>query len=101
MQLRHLALLHFKKRADYGSSDDHLGNIHAVERLGVDPLMGVLIRLQDKFARLESFARKGRLENESVDDTLQDIAVYSLIALILRMPVGGILGSEWFNVRKS
>jgi len=42
-----------------------------------------LVRLNDKIVRLKSFAKKGKLANESAKDSMMDIAVYALIALIL------------------
>lgn len=77
-----LVVLHVKKSADYGSEDNPLGNINAATRLGVTPFTGVALRLQDKFARLESYVKKGKLHNEGVEDTLRDIAVYAIIGLI-------------------
>ena len=53
-------------------------------------LLGVLVRMSDKVARLRNLWRKGRLEspeNESVDDTLKDIANYAIIGLMLRRGV--------------
>jgi hypothetical protein len=42
-----------------------------------------MLRASDKIRRLQAFAIKGKLLNESAEDSLKDIAVYSLIALIL------------------
>jgi hypothetical protein len=42
-----------------------------------------VIRLGDKFHRLKTFCVKGSLENESLDDTLKDLAAYSLLSLVL------------------
>jgi len=81
--VRRLAALHRRKAADYGSSFDTLGNINACGRMGISPLVGVAIRLQDKMARLESFVRRGELYNESIEDTMGDIAVYAIIGQIL------------------
>jgi len=53
--------------------------------MGIEPWKGVLIRLTDKMSRLESFARKESfmVKDESVIDTLRDIAVYAILAIIL------------------
>ena len=76
--------LHFKKNADY-SGDDYLSDIKASTRMSIDPWINCLLRMQQKMGRLENFARKNYLQvkEESVEDTLEDLAVYSIIALIL------------------
>lgn len=83
--LEKMADLHSRKNHDYSSHDDPLKNLRSSNRLGVTPFMGVLVRLQDKWSRLEQFAVSGELlvKNESVEDTLMDNAVYSLLAIIL------------------
>lgn len=81
--LAEIAALHDKKQADYGSDQDPFANVRASERWGVSPWVGALIRLNDKVHRLQQFAQRGKLANESAEDSLLDIAVYALIALIL------------------
>lgn len=75
--------LHTKKGADYGREGDPYANVRASEAFGVQPWVGALIRLNDKIVRLQSFIAKGRLENESVEDSIKDIAVYAVIMRIL------------------
>jgi len=53
------------------------------EYMEIPAWQGVVIRLTDKIARLMTFARKGTLQNESVEDTFRDIAVYAILGLIL------------------
>ena len=81
--LQELQSLHDKKGADYGTGDDPYANVRASERFGIPPWVGALIRQQDKIIRLQSFITKGHLENESVEDSLLDNAVYAIIALVL------------------
>ena len=83
MLLEYLGELHDKKQADYGSDTDPFANVRASEGWGVAPWIGALVRLNDKVHRLQQFARKGELANESAEDSMLDIAVYALIALIL------------------
>lgn len=78
-----LAELHDKKQADYGRDNDPFANVRRAFNLGINPSLGVILRMGDKFGRLESFALTGELQNESVEDSLRDIAVYALIALVL------------------
>jgi len=83
--LDQMAELHSRKNHDYAGIKDPLKNLRACERLNLEPFLGVLVRLQDKWSRLEEFVNSGQLmvKNESVIDTLMDNAVYSLLAIIL------------------
>ncbi len=78
-----LITLHNKKGVDYGKGNDQYANVRASLDFGVLPWVGALIRQNDKIKRLQSFVTKGRLENESVEDSLMDNAVYAIIALVL------------------
>lgn len=75
--------LHLKKAADYGIDTDPLANVRAANEFGVEDWKGVMIRANDKMKRIKAFAKHGRLENESVEDSFMDLAAYSLIALVL------------------
>ena len=81
--LKEIGDLHDKKQADYGRADDPFANVRGSSEWGVDPWIGSLIRATDKVKRLQKAARGGALENESVEDSMMDLAVYALIALIL------------------
>lgn len=81
--LENLRALHAKKAKDYGSDVDPLANVRASSLFGVRPWIGALIRLNDKVVRLQTFATKGVLQNESAKDSMLDIAAYSLLAYIL------------------
>ena len=76
--------LHNKKQADYGRTGDPFANVRASADFGVPAWVGCMIRANDKMRRIQSFAVKGSLENESLEDSLLDLAVYSIIALVLR-----------------
>jgi len=80
---REIADLHAKKAQDYGSVTDPLANVRASEKWGTPAWVGALMRLNDKVVRLQRFARDGELANESAEDSMRDIAVYALIALVL------------------
>ena len=81
--LEEMATLHCKKSADYGLSRDPFANIRASEEFGIPAWLGAILRGNDKMQRLKSFAVKGKLENESVEDSLLDLSAYALIALVL------------------
>ena len=81
--LAELAELHDRKQADYGRGDDPFANVRASEEWSVRPWVGALIRLNDKVRRLQTLAGKGTLANEATEDSMRDIAVYAVIALVL------------------
>ena len=86
-----LKAIHLKKSHDYGNGKDPLGNFEQAKDWGLTPYQGIMIRIGDKIARLQSFLIKGELKNESVDDTLTDLAAYALLAkVILRRERGPV-----------
>jgi Nucleotide modification associated domain 1 len=65
-----------RKNKDYGNSYEIM-----VEKYG---LVALLIRFQDKLGRLDSLVLKGqeqKVSDESIEDTLKDIAGYALLEL--------------------
>ena len=78
------AELHAKKQRDYGTGEDPFANVRATEKFGIPAWVGVAIRMNDKITRIQSMVKKGSLANESVEDSLLDIGVYAIIALVLR-----------------
>jgi hypothetical protein len=71
-----------KKNADYTGGDDALKNFLMVEQFGAaSASQGFFTRMVDKLARMASFVKKGVFEvnDESVDDTLGDIANYAVL----------------------
>jgi len=68
---------------DYGNGRDPLGNFEQARDWGTTPFLGVMIRIGDKIARLQSFVIKGNLQNKSVHDTLIDLAAYALLAEVI------------------
>jgi uncharacterized protein YqgQ len=82
--LEEMADLHARKNSNYADPKDPLSNLRRCRVLGISPLLGVLVRLQDKWSRIENLARGAPDEvGESLEDTLMDNAVYSLLAIIL------------------
>ena len=81
--LAELGELHDRKQADYGTDSDPFANVRASMDWMVPPHVGALLRLNDKVVRLKSFTQKGSLQNESAEDSMRDIAVYAIIALVL------------------
>jgi hypothetical protein len=93
-----MSLLHDRKAADYGTGEDPLANIRASEEFGIPAWLGAVLRGNDKMTRIKSFTINKRLENESLEDSLKDLAAYALISLLLwresqaHQTVGGHLG---------
>jgi hypothetical protein len=78
-----IVAMHNKKQQDYGTDEDPLANVRSAADVGVEPWIGVLIRMGDKMRRLHKAAKGGKLANESVEDSMLDMAVYSIIDLVL------------------
>lgn len=83
--LMKISQLHASKNSDY-ASDDPLSNFKECEKFGVASFLGILVRMSDKWSRIRSIIKKGSREvkDESIEDTLCDLAVYSLLAIIIR-----------------
>lgn len=83
--LSEIAELHAAKNHDYAGDADPLRNLRMCEAAGIEAWKGVVVRLTDKLSRLQGFAKSGelRVKDESVIDTFKDMAVYSLLGLIL------------------
>jgi len=72
-----------RKGKDYGSGDDPLANLIGSKQWGIAPWINTMLRANDKMARIKSFIRRGKLEKEKVEDSLVDLAVYTIHALRL------------------
>lgn len=81
--LNEMAKLHDKKAADYGQSTDSYANLRGGEKFGIKPWVGAALLASFKIQRIQSFCKNGKLENESVEDSLLDLANYAAIALVL------------------
>ena len=82
--LDQMKALHASKSRDYGSAEDPLANIrNGAQFVGIKAWQGAMVRLSDKVTRLATFNRTGSLHHEGVEDTLLDLASYSLLALLL------------------
>jgi len=81
--------IHEVKNKGYGGGNP-LGNFMECERLGIPAWKGCLVRMGDKWTRINNLARKmddpdmqDAVKMESLEDTLIDLANYSLLCLIL------------------
>ena len=79
-----------QKSSDYTGgekSTDPFANFRATECLGVDPVIGIMMRIIDKIQRIRSFVNDGQLKvpNESVYDAFDDIIGYTILAKAMIM----------------
>lgn len=75
--------MHDRKMADYGRDNDPFANVRSTEEWGQPAWVGAMIRATDKLKRLQKVAAGGTLINEGAEDSFIDLAVYSVIALVL------------------
>jgi hypothetical protein len=71
-----------RKNSDYTNGLDPFKNFTMVETMGVSSTeQGFFTRMTDKLMRLATFVSKKELmvADEKVEDTLQDLAVYSIL----------------------
>lgn len=79
--------LHIRKNAGYAGADnpDPWANFRMAEGFGISPLEGCLVRLSDKYIRVQNLMRNPANDQvgESIKDTLFDLSAYALIAICL------------------
>ena len=76
-----LDLMH-KKNADYsGGAEDPFANFRGSEQFGIAPELGIIVRIGDKFKRIEAFIKTGDLavKEESVRDCCVDAINYVVL----------------------
>jgi hypothetical protein len=81
--LREIEALHESKNEDYAADADPLSNLRRCEKFNVPAFTGTLVRLTDKWSRIEQLAGGKAPKHESLRDSLVDNAVYSLLAVLL------------------
>lgn len=77
------------KDSDYSADGKPMGNLRVSEKLGIPAWKAVLLRMNDKKSRVESFIARGSflVDDEKVTDTLVDMAVYALLGSTLHAEV--------------
>lgn len=69
-----------KKNSDYATDSNAFLNFEACSMLGIDPKVGFLVRMSDKLVRISNLINKdAQVKDESISDTLSDLANYSMI----------------------
>ena len=88
---KEMLYLFCEKQLDYGPTNIGMGKskIKTNKDLRLS-LMGLVTRLNDKISRFLNLTMQDRKpKNESIDDTLIDIANYAVMALIVRSKLWG------------
>ena len=70
------------KNHDYrGGSGDPFANFKGSTALGISPILGILLRMQDKMMRIKTFSEKGELlvQDEGVENAIIDIIDYAVL----------------------
>ena len=91
--LKEIEQIHDSKNHDYAKDKDPLSNLRMCEDIfmkcpycgkshNIPAHIGAMIRMTDKWSRLVQLTKKKGM-NESVRDNLLDMAVYSLLRIIL------------------
>ena len=79
--------IHIRKNAGYAGADcpDPWANFRMSEMFGIAPFDGCMVRLSDKFIRVANLRKNPKNDqvNESMKDTLIDLANYAVIAICL------------------
>ncbi len=79
------------KNADYAVTEDPFRNFKMVEKLGItDVPRGILVRMSDKVSRIINLLDKeASVKDESINDTLIDLANYTIILKCYLESLGG------------
>jgi len=87
-EIKEILELTGNKNSDYTGGDkcsNPFENFDGSTEFGIDPLVGLSLRMQDKFQRLKAFTRDGRLsvnsDGDKPRDIFRDLIGYSLIAI--------------------
>jgi len=86
--------LHERKNRGYATTENPLSNFYECEKLGVPAWQGCLVRMSDKWSRIQNLAltetgthiddvMQAAKRMENITDTLFDLGIYSFIDIIL------------------
>lgn len=68
------------KNSDYANLTDSFSNFRACETFGIGAAEGILVRMTDKLMRVSNLIKRdAKVKDESILDTLSDLANYSMI----------------------
>lgn len=81
--LEEVKALHDSKGSDYEGEGKSYCNLRGPEEWGVPAWVYAMTRCEEKMRRIKTFAKGSTLKHEGARDSLMDIAVLSLIAIVL------------------
>lgn len=69
------------KNHDYTGGRHPLANFMAAERRGIDPALGLMLRVDDKLARVQTYIHRGELKviGEGLEDAIVDVINYMVL----------------------
>lgn len=71
------------KSADYAGDEDAFANFRVCENYGVPAEAGFITRMSDKMSRVSNLiGKEAKVTDEKIEDTLLDLANYSVLFLI-------------------
>ena len=73
-----------KKNSDYADRENAFQNFELIEKMGVASTeQGFMVRMSDKLQRIGNLiGRENAVKEESIEDTLKDLSIYSLLFLL-------------------
>jgi len=73
------------KNKDYTAGGGPFVNFEQAKDFGINPLLGLSLRMGDKFKRVQSYFKNQSMsvESEGIEDAYRDLIGYSLIALAM------------------
>jgi hypothetical protein len=80
-----MARIHGIKNRDYGGGNP-LGNFMQCTQMDLAPVIGIMVRMGDKWSRINSLIKQGgehHVKDETLIDTLIDLANYSILAAVM------------------
>ena len=85
-ELNNMYMTFCKKQYDYGPNNIAMGTLLKNDKEINTSLLGIIVRMNDKINRLLNLSTKHDLkaQNEPIEDAFLDIAIYCLMALIVK-----------------
>ena len=85
-ELNNMYLTFCRKQYDYGPNNIAMGTLLSNDKEISMSLLGIIVRLNDKVNRLVNLATKHdfKAQNEPIEDAFLDVAIYCVMALIVK-----------------
>ena len=85
-ELNNMYMTFCKKQYDYGPNNIAMGTLLKNDKEINTSLLGIIVRMNDKINRLLNLSTKHdfKAQNEPIEDAFLDIAIYCLMALIVK-----------------